>query len=297
MRLLISLIITLALVIAVHLMIGWRVIFEPWTLIPIIELIPSIILVLLSYLLRSIRIMDWFDRAQFPSSTQVMLQHNLWNNLLPMRTGELSFPVLATKHLETDIPKSLIALFWFRVFDLLCICVILVSALSLWLDYPVFIAPALFVFCIFIPGVNFLQKKIPTLLTNQKPKLITVLKRLKTESRQLWRCLLWSLTNWISKLLAYASIFSIFANTDFVGSLIAVIGGEFTSILPIHGIAGLGTYEAGIVSISLALNMSYENTLAAGVNLHLFLLSITLFTGLLSLLFPLIKQQRNDNEV
>ena len=278
-------------------MIGWRVIFEPWTLIPIIELIPSIILVLLSYLLRSIRIMDWFERAQFLSSNQVMLQHNLWNNLLPMRSGELSFPVLATKYLETNVAKSLIALFWFRVFDLLCICVILVSALSLWLDYPVFIAPALFVFCIFIPGVNFLQKKIPTLLTNQKPKLITVLKRLKTESRQLWRCLLWSLTNWISKLLAYASIFSIFANTDFVGSLIAVIGGEFTSILPIHGIAGLGTYEAGIVSISLALNMSYENTLAAGVNLHLFLLSITLFAGLLSLLFPLIKQQRNDNEV
>ena len=121
MRLLISLIITLALVIAVHLMIGWRVIFEPWTLIPIIELIPSIILVLLSYLLRSIRIMDWFERAQFLSSNQVMLQHNLWNNLLPMRSGELSFPVLATKYLETNVAKSLIALFWFRVFDLLCI--------------------------------------------------------------------------------------------------------------------------------------------------------------------------------
>ncbi len=297
MRLLISLIITLALVIAVHLMIGWRIIFEPWTLIPVIEIIPSIILVLFSYLLRSIRIMDWFDRAQFPSSTQVMLQHNLWNNLLPMRTGELSFPVLATKHLETDIAKSLIALFWFRVFDLLCICIILVCALSLWLDHPVFIAPALLVFFIFIPVVNFFQEKIPTLFANQKLKLNTVLKRLKTESKQLWRCLLWSIANWISKLLAYAGIFSIFANTDFVDSMIAAIGGELTSILPIHGIAGLGTYEAGIVSVSLTMNMSYENTLAAGVNLHLFLLSITLLTGLLSLLVPLIKQQRNDNEI
>ena len=49
--------------------------------------------------------------------------------------------------------------------------------------------------------------------------------------------------------------------------------------------------------MSLPINMSYETTLAAGVNLHLFLLSITLLTGIASLLIPLIKQQRNDNEV
>ena len=264
---------------------------------PIIEIVPSTILVLLSYLLRSIRIMDWFEGAKFHSSVQVMLQHNLWNNLLPMRTGELTFPVLVTKHLDSSVAESLVALFWFRVFDLLSICMILVCALSLWLDYPVIIALALVIFFIFIPVVNFFQRAIPTSLTIQKSKLISVLQSLKTEHKQLWHCLLWSIASWISKLVAYASVFSMFAHADFVDSLIAAIGGELTSILPIHGIAGVGTYETGIVGMSLPMNMSYENTLAAGVNLHLFLLSITLLTGISSLLIPTIKQQRNDNEV
>lgn len=297
MRLLISIIITFALVIAVQLLIGWKIVFEPWILMPIIEIVPPTILVLLSYLLRSIRIMDWFEGATFQNSIQVMLQHNLWNNLLPMRTGEITFPMLVTKHLDSSVAKSLVALFWFRVFDLLSICMILVCTLSLWLDYPVIIAPALVIFFIFIPVVNFFQRAIPTSLTLQKSKLISMLKSLKTEHKQLWHCLLWSIASWISKLVAYASVFSIFAHADFVDSLIATIGGELTSILPIHGIAGVGTYEAGIVGMSLPMNMSYENSLAAGVSLHLFLLSITLLTGLSSLLIPMIKQQRNDNEV
>ena len=88
------------------------------------------------------------------------------------------------------------------------------------------------------------------------------------------------------KLFAFALVFALFAQVDLATGLIAAVGGELTSVLPIHSIGGAGTYEAGIVGLSLTVNLDYDSSLAAGVNLHLFLLSITLFTGLCSLMLP-----------
>jgi len=55
-------------------------------------------------------------------------------------------------------------------------------------------------------------------------------------------------------------------------------------VLPLHGIAGAGTYEAGIVAALLPFGVDTETAVSAAVNVHLFLLGVTLLGGALSLL-------------
>ena len=56
--------------------------------------------------------------GRFTLCTKLMLQHNLFNNLLPMRTGELSFPVLMARYFAVPALRSVPALLWFRLMDL-----------------------------------------------------------------------------------------------------------------------------------------------------------------------------------
>ena len=57
-------------------------------------------------------------RGTFGLYFKVMPQHNLLNNLLPMRTGEISFPLLIMRHFAVPMTRSVPALFWFHLLDL-----------------------------------------------------------------------------------------------------------------------------------------------------------------------------------
>ena len=103
---------------------------------------------------------------------------------------------------------------------------------------------------------------------------------------KLWRCLGWALLNWGIKLTAFALVLVVFAEVDLFAGTIGAVGGELTSVLPIHGLAGAGSYEAGVLAFLYGLGVDYELALAAGINLHLFLLSVTLVLGMLGQLLP-----------
>jgi len=281
----IGIIIAIALVVFVQIAIGWPSVLAPWITIPISDLLLPTALLLLSYLLRSLRISDWFNVSAGPA-IQIMLQHNLWNNLMPMRTGELSFPVLLKRHLNIGPTRSLTALAWFRVLDLLCLLSILLCAYCWLLGYPWLLGILIAGLVISLSVTHYLVTHILPSLIGSESRLQVIVDALQIEQAKLWRCLLWSFTNWSMKLFAFALVFALFAQVDLATGLIAAVGGELTSVLPIHSIGGAGTYEAGIVGLSLTINLDYDSSLAAGVNLHLFLLSITLFTGLCSLMLP-----------
>ena len=57
-------------------------------------------------------------------------------------------------------------------------------------------------------------------------------------------------------------------------------------MLPFHGVAGAGTYEAGIVAALLPFDIEPAIALTAAVNLHLFLLGSTLLGGLAAMFLP-----------
>ncbi|MGB2680474.1 MAG: UPF0104 family protein, partial [Candidatus Competibacter sp.] len=59
---------------------------------------------------------------------------------------------------------------------------------------------------------------------------------------------------------------------------------DLTSVLPVHGIAGAGTYEAGVVAALIPFGIEAKVALAAAVNLHLFVLGLSAAGGALALL-------------
>jgi uncharacterized membrane protein YbhN (UPF0104 family) len=57
-------------------------------------------------------------------------------------------------------------------------------------------------------------------------------------------------------------------------------------VLPFHGIAGSGTYEVAVVGALLPFGVDATAAFAGAVNLHLFVLGMTLILGALALLLP-----------
>ena len=62
--------------------------------------------------------------------------------------------------------------------------------------------------------------------------------------------------------------------------------GDLTGVLPFHGIAGAGTYEAGVVAGLAPYGLAPESALPLAVNLHLFILASSALFGLIAWLIP-----------
>ena len=61
----------------------------------------------------------------------IVVIHSFWNNVLPARSGELSFFMLAKKHLNMEIGHSAGILITIRLYDFLMTSILFLSAISL----------------------------------------------------------------------------------------------------------------------------------------------------------------------
>jgi len=269
---------------------GWESVLAPWRQLPFEGIAVAVLLVLLSYIVRTLRIVAFFGvelGARFPAALKLMLMHNLWNNLLPT-VGELSFPILMQRYFTISPTRSLPVLLWFRLLDLygllLLAMVSFLSRNSWWL--AAFIVTLLTLAIPLIYGwlprsIGYFEQKSNGAL---KDKLIDIRKGLPTSWRSLLLGSWWTLVNWILKLMVCAWVIQQFVPINFSHSLLGAIGGELTSVLPVNTIAGAGTYEAGVVAALVPADIGYQEALKAAVNLHLFLLSCALLSGFLSYL-------------
>jgi uncharacterized membrane protein YbhN (UPF0104 family) len=98
-----------------------------------------------------------------------------------------------------------------------------------------------------------------------------------------WRAWAWTALNWLVKLGAFVWVLRLFIPVTLPAAWMGAIAGDLTSVLPVHGVAGAGTYEAGVVAGLLPYGVAAQPALAAAVNLHLFLLGTTLVGGAISL--------------
>ena len=100
------------------------------------------------------------------------------------------------------------------------------------------------------------------------------------------RVYVWTTATWSLKFVAFASVLHHFVPVAFWRVLAGVMGAELSSILPIHGIAGSGSYEFAAVAALVPLGVNAKLALAGAVNLHLFLLGTTVLLGALAFLLP-----------
>ena len=252
----VSLALFVGLVILVQHHYGWVELLSPWQHLPRVPLLIALALVGASHFLRAARVYDYFraDAAgQFPRCLKVVLQHHFLNNLLPMRSGELSFPLFMSRHLAIPVHRSVPALAWFRFLDLHTVVGLaaLVATdyffssrslalilLVLWLGFPILIIR--------------LTRDIEVALSDSRGKLNswvrTLLSGLPQSRGIFYKSWLWTIINWTVKISVFAWFMVQFEEVSFHAAWVGATVGDLTSVLPIHGIAGAGTYEAGVVA-------------------------------------------------
>jgi uncharacterized membrane protein YbhN (UPF0104 family) len=284
--------------------IGWPQLLAPWrTLVPA-TLALAVLLALLSYMARAVRVYDYFlpaTRGGFAACLRLTLLHNLFNNLLPMRTGEVSFPVLMSRYFAMPLPRSLAALLWFRLMDLHALAAVaLVAVGGHWLgDWQ---AALLTLIWISLPWVLFHWSPATALAgfghrlpLRWQDRLAQAHSGLPRTPAAFWRAWFWTLSNWLVKLAVFAWILQWFAPMPAAAAWLGAIGGDLTSVLPVHGLAGAGTYEAGVVAALLPFGVPATAALAAAVNLHLFMLGLSLAGGALALGVK-VRRMKDDSE-
>lgn len=276
----------------VHLAVGWGVLLSPWRDIDPRLLLGAFALTLASYVFRAARLYDYLRsalRGYFPATVRLTFLHNLANNLLPMRLGEFAFPLLMHRYFGQAVGASIASLVWLRVLDLhvvvlaglVVLGVHLESALMAWLPLG-WLATLPIGLTLRAPLLGWLEGRRSrlaapfTALLRQAPRDVALLARLYA----------WTLLTWGSKLLSFSLIVLHFADIGWLRAVFGVLGAELSSVLPIHGVAGTGSYEAAMVFALMPFGVDHSVALIAAVNLHLFLLGTTLVLGLAALLLP-----------
>jgi hypothetical protein len=272
--------------------VGWGALLKPWKETEPATLAGALGLVLASYAIRTVRIHDYFHPATvggFPRTFRLVLVHNLFNNLLPMRSGEASFPLLMAREFRVPFSRSIPGLVYLRVLDLHFVLLLGVGIL-LWETGPwawilvLFFAP--------LPYASFrVQERLRNTLRVREGRIVKVLQEiaqgLPTSSGLFWKTWLWTAANWSVKLLVLAGILRMFTPMPFSFALMGSTTGELSTVLPFHGIAGAGTYEAGVMASLIPLGVDLEAALRAAVNLHLFVLGASISTGVVAVLTPM----------
>ncbi|WP_419811040.1 lysylphosphatidylglycerol synthase transmembrane domain-containing protein [Bacterioplanoides sp.] len=282
---------------------GWRNVLASWQQIDPVTLAFAVGLMLVSYLLRALRFYDFFHQycqGNFVRLTRITVMHNFFNNLLPMRSGETAFPLLMKQHFALPYRHSAPALLWLRLLDLYALLVLAAISLKSLLPISEALQWLLTIALLMTPLIVLpLQNRVEQFL-HQHPsswsgKIAELMHALPKSPWPFVRALFWTLINWALKLAVYAWLLQQFLSSisdplPFAQSWVGATTGELSSVLPINGVAGAGTYEAGIVAGLLPWGVDHTVGLAAAVNLHLFVLGSTfLLTGLIALLTARVK--------
>ena len=88
---------------------------------------------------------------------------------------------------------------------------------------------------------------------------------------------------WLVKIAVFAWLLLQFVSAPINSAWIGVIAGDLTSVLPIHSFAGIGTYEGGVVAAMALYQVPSTAALTAAINLHLFILGVSILGGLMGL--------------
>ena len=279
--------------------VGWQSLLSPWVSTNPLKLLLAIALVVATYAIRTLRIYRYFGGwGDFGAWLRLLLQHNVMLNLLPMRAGEIAFPILMNRYFHIPASHSLPALLWLRVLDLHTLLFMLLLAIT-WMVSPAAVLPVAVIWLAALPLLMYAAKKLSAILGLQGGRIVrlsrAVLAGMPKSATQLSESWGWTVLNWGLKLAVFGWIFSTLSSTTYLNGLLGAIGGELSNILPVQGPAGVGTYEAGVAAAVLPLGLSVTEAIKGGVNLHLFGLAVSILCALASLFGkPIVRQSRSS---
>ncbi len=243
-----------------------------------IYLLLSLIIYISTYFLRAKRFTLFFPEIKTLDLSAVMAVHTFFNNLLPFRSGEASFPIILKKLFNVEGVISSATLLLVRLFDLLSLSILFtLSTVFISLQNKKLLLISVFLF-FFILLIIFIGFKLLRKFKNRFSIAFTLFGFFSNfnSKRNLTLVFTYSILNWTFKFLSFFFILKAGGiNISFPKTIFAATFGELTTVLPIHSIGGFGTYEAGLVGgfALLGLKGSYALTVAFYFHLLLFTMS------------------------
>ncbi|RVJ67178.1 UPF0104 family protein [Sinorhizobium medicae] len=276
---------------------GWPLLLRQWAEIGIGPVLSALTLLVATYFIRCYRIHDYFPgetRGRFLTLFRVTQVHNLLNIMLPFRAGETSFPLLMRSEFGVPLVRGTSALLVMRLLDLHAL--LSVAAVGLvagrghgtagWLLWLFVVLSPLAFFLLKEKALKAMRRFAPERVG---PLLDEVETGLPTGIPAFLRAWAMTMLNWAVKVVVLAWILAIMGVAPLAASFGGALGGELSSVLPVHAPAGVGTYAAaivaGAVSFGATTNQATLEMLGrASVNAHLLVIVSAVAGTLLSLL-------------
>ncbi|WP_407277792.1 lysylphosphatidylglycerol synthase domain-containing protein [Aromatoleum evansii] len=242
-----------------------------------------------SYALRAGRVYDEFRsdaRGRFGTCLRIVLIHNAMVNVVPFRGGEAAFPVLLGRNFGTPLARALASLFWFRLQDAFVVAVV---AVAVWPGLPLPLRltgiTALVAFAWYLPR----WARAPHAWAERggaAAKLAKLRNAFADSTRHARFGWIWTLANWSVKLATQAWLLASLVPAALSVGAAGALGAELAAILPVQGVAGFGTYEAGAAAAMLPNGVPFASGLQAALALHLFVIACAVASGALAWLVP-----------
>ncbi|WP_456437693.1 lysylphosphatidylglycerol synthase transmembrane domain-containing protein [Desulfurobacterium sp.] len=255
----------------------------------------SLFIYVFVYIFRALRLKLYIEEIPLSEMASVIGVHTFFNNVMPFRSGETSFPLILKKLYGIDMTRSSVVLFGARVFDLLSLSILFLFSLfsvsfsdKRLIFFPI-LAVALVGIALFVAYkfLHFFKERIPFF-----DKLI-IASAVLFRVDKLMQMFFFSICIWILKFTAFMFILNAahlglgFFKTIFVSTF-----AEFTTVLPIHSIGGFGTFEAGMVGGFSLIGMNAKKALPYAVYFHTLILCMSGFTALSGWLYLSFKSSK-----
>lgn len=272
---------------------------------------------LVSYAIRALRIqIEWQHRhpVSWGECAFVILQHNAAVHLLPMRTGELGFPLLLNRRWGVPPAEAIACLLVLRAQDALVMVLIASMSAATVLGLragiggvSLAVALALLLAMILVgarslgeclqkraTGPEGLATSTPTARPDGEPFsrpasaagapsawrrwLVTVVSAWRRAEPVTWGL---SALNWLVKLAALGLLFRAAAGMTPLSAWMSAIGGEAGAALPVQAPAGFGTYEAGAALLGrwAGATWPWPELLGSALAVHLFVIGMALLAA------------------
>ncbi|APO74067.1 lysylphosphatidylglycerol synthetase/UPF0104 protein [Rhizobium etli 8C-3] len=270
---------------------GWSAIIAQWAAVGVMPILVALALLTSTYFLRTWRILDYFPRetaGRFGTLFRVTQVHNLLNIMLPLRTGETSFPVLMRAEFGIPLTRATSALLVMRLLDLHALlaaagigfAAAAPDAVLAWLLWTAFLLLPITAFLVRKPLLRFGLRIFPA---KAQGFLTEIDSGLPADATAFGRAWAMTAVNWLVKVVVLVWALSLMGVSPLTASFGGALGGELSSVLPVHAPGGVGTYPAGITAGAVALGApggkaALAALAQASVNAHL-LIIVSALTG------------------
>lgn len=240
---------------------------------------------MLSYVLRALRVYTEFGAAtqgRFSACLRVVLMHNALVNLLPMRSGEFAFPLLLQRQFGVPLERSVSSLLWLRLQDAFVLAAL---ALLMWPNLTIALRGGLLLGLLITGGClpRLAQALLARLHHPRWRRLASALAESSHHARMGW---VWTSANWSLKLSILAWGLARVLQTVFGVGFAGAVGGELAALFPVQGVAGFGSYEAGVAAALSVQQVPFAQGLVAAFSLHVVVLGSAVTCGAVAALCP-----------